>query len=180
MRVCGSTGARSTIDPVAAHPRGRIAASSGRIAEVVYLGMFTQFQVETAAGPILCHRLADEDARGLHRRHPGRAHVADRSDGRLAAPPGPPQGCDDLAEPPFGEPASSSAPTHEDQRRGHHHHGDGDHLGQPARETQRAVEVDRERRLGARNERRDRVLVERDGQRDQEAPRPRQAGSAAG
>lgn len=32
----------------------------GQIAEVVYLGMFTQFKVETAAGAILCHRLADE------------------------------------------------------------------------------------------------------------------------
>ena len=32
----------------------------GRIAEVVYLGMFTQFKVETVTGTILCHRLADE------------------------------------------------------------------------------------------------------------------------
>ena len=32
----------------------------GTIAEIVYLGMFTQFRVETAAGTILCHRLADE------------------------------------------------------------------------------------------------------------------------
>ncbi|MEI7761325.1 MAG: ABC transporter ATP-binding protein [Thermoleophilia bacterium] len=32
----------------------------GLIAEVVYLGMFTQFRVETAAGTILSHRLADE------------------------------------------------------------------------------------------------------------------------
>ena len=34
---------------------------SGTIGEVVYLGMFTQFRVETAAGQVLCHRLADED-----------------------------------------------------------------------------------------------------------------------
>ncbi len=33
----------------------------GRIDGVVYLGMFTQFRVETDAGAILCHRLADED-----------------------------------------------------------------------------------------------------------------------
>jgi spermidine/putrescine transport system ATP-binding protein len=34
---------------------------AGRIDGVVYLGMFTQFRVETDAGAILCHRLADED-----------------------------------------------------------------------------------------------------------------------
>jgi spermidine/putrescine transport system ATP-binding protein len=33
----------------------------GLVTEVVYLGMFTQFRVGTAAGTILCHRLADED-----------------------------------------------------------------------------------------------------------------------
>jgi spermidine/putrescine transport system ATP-binding protein len=33
----------------------------GRVTGVVYLGMFTQFQVETPAGTILSHRLADED-----------------------------------------------------------------------------------------------------------------------
>ena len=62
--------------PGGADPRGRIAALSGRIAEVVYLGMFTQFQVETAAGHDPSHRLADEDTRGLHRRRPGRPHLA--------------------------------------------------------------------------------------------------------
>ena len=36
----------------------------GRIAEVVYLGMFTQFKVETVTGTILCHRLADESLSG--------------------------------------------------------------------------------------------------------------------
>jgi len=33
----------------------------GHVTGVVYLGMFTQFQVETPAGTILSHRLADED-----------------------------------------------------------------------------------------------------------------------
>ena len=32
----------------------------GTIAEVVYLGMYTQFHVDTAAGRLVCHRLADE------------------------------------------------------------------------------------------------------------------------
>jgi spermidine/putrescine transport system ATP-binding protein len=32
----------------------------GTVAEVVYLGMYTQVFVETAAGRVLCHRLADE------------------------------------------------------------------------------------------------------------------------
>ncbi len=32
----------------------------GEITEIVYLGMYTQFHVETRAGRIVCHRLADE------------------------------------------------------------------------------------------------------------------------
>jgi spermidine/putrescine transport system ATP-binding protein len=32
----------------------------GTVAEIVYLGMYTQFHVETAAGRIVSHRLADE------------------------------------------------------------------------------------------------------------------------
>ena len=32
----------------------------GAIAEIIYLGMYTQFHVETRAGRIVCHRLADE------------------------------------------------------------------------------------------------------------------------
>jgi spermidine/putrescine transport system ATP-binding protein len=37
----------------------------GAIAEVVYLGMYTQFHVETRAGRIVSHRLADESLAGL-------------------------------------------------------------------------------------------------------------------
>ena len=33
---------------------------TGTIDEVVYLGMYTQFHVDTHAGRIVCHRLADE------------------------------------------------------------------------------------------------------------------------
>jgi spermidine/putrescine transport system ATP-binding protein len=32
----------------------------GTIAEIVYLGMYTQFHVDTSAGRVTCHRLADE------------------------------------------------------------------------------------------------------------------------
>ena len=48
------------IDPVSASTPEDGSRLCGQIAEVVYLGMFTQFKVETAAGTILCHRLADE------------------------------------------------------------------------------------------------------------------------
>jgi len=51
---------RVRIDPLAVAAPEDGSRLGGRIAEVVYLGMFTQFQVETAAGTILCHRLADE------------------------------------------------------------------------------------------------------------------------
>ena len=51
---------RVRIDPIAAPTPDDGSRLGGRIAEVVYLGMFTQFKVETAAGLVLCHRLADE------------------------------------------------------------------------------------------------------------------------
>jgi spermidine/putrescine transport system ATP-binding protein len=37
----------------------------GTVAEVVYLGMYTQFHVDTSAGRVVCHRLADESVAGL-------------------------------------------------------------------------------------------------------------------
>jgi spermidine/putrescine transport system ATP-binding protein len=51
---------RVRIDPPAVPTPEDGSRLGGRVAEVVYLGMFTQFHVETAAGTILCHRLADE------------------------------------------------------------------------------------------------------------------------
>jgi spermidine/putrescine transport system ATP-binding protein len=39
----------------------------GTIVELVYLGMYTQFHVETKAGRIVSHRLADESLAGLER-----------------------------------------------------------------------------------------------------------------
>ena len=38
---------------------------TGTIAQVVYLGMYTQFHVDTQAGRIVSHRLADESTAGL-------------------------------------------------------------------------------------------------------------------
>ena len=32
----------------------------GTVAEIVFLGMYTQFHVDTGAGRLVCHRLADE------------------------------------------------------------------------------------------------------------------------
>ena len=32
----------------------------GTIAEIVYLGMYTQFHIDTRLGRVVCHRLADE------------------------------------------------------------------------------------------------------------------------
>ena len=40
----------------------------GTIAEIVYLGMYTQFHVRTPAGRIISHRLADESTRALRAR----------------------------------------------------------------------------------------------------------------
>jgi spermidine/putrescine transport system ATP-binding protein len=37
----------------------------GTITQLVYLGMYTQFHADTAAGPVVSHRLADEAAAGL-------------------------------------------------------------------------------------------------------------------
>jgi len=40
----------------------------GTIAEIVFLGMYTQFHVDTRAGRLVCHRLADETLQPLEPR----------------------------------------------------------------------------------------------------------------
>jgi spermidine/putrescine transport system ATP-binding protein len=45
--------------PGEAEPNGG-SRLTGTLAEIVYLGMYTQFHVETAVGRVVCHRLADE------------------------------------------------------------------------------------------------------------------------
>jgi len=37
----------------------------GTVAEIVYLGMYTQFHVDTPVGRVVSHRLADEVLAGL-------------------------------------------------------------------------------------------------------------------
>jgi spermidine/putrescine transport system ATP-binding protein len=37
----------------------------GTIAEIVYLGMYTQFHVETRAGRVICHHIADDSSEGF-------------------------------------------------------------------------------------------------------------------
>jgi spermidine/putrescine transport system ATP-binding protein len=48
---------RIQIGPTAAHGGSQL---QGTVAEVVFLGMYTQFHVDTAAGRFVAHRLADE------------------------------------------------------------------------------------------------------------------------
>ena len=118
-------------------------ASTATIAEVVYLGMYTQFHVETRGRPRPLPPARGRGARGARRSGTrgrahlgaGRAHVRARSTRRRpsaprllerrragrSAMPSPDLGCDD-----------------DDQRDGDHDHGDGDHLRQLAREAQRA------------------------------------------
>jgi spermidine/putrescine transport system ATP-binding protein len=80
---------RIRIDPVAAPTPEDGSRLGGLIAEVVYLGMFTQFRVETAAGTILCHRLADE---GLSAYTAGTAVVLTWPVDQTAVLAGPPPG----------------------------------------------------------------------------------------
>jgi spermidine/putrescine transport system ATP-binding protein len=51
---------RVQIGPVADAAAESGSRLEGTIAEVVYLGMYTQFHVDTAAGRVVCHRLAGE------------------------------------------------------------------------------------------------------------------------
>ena len=39
----------------------------GTVADIVYLGMYTQFHVDTAAGRVISHRLADQSLEGVER-----------------------------------------------------------------------------------------------------------------
>jgi len=51
---------RVRIDSVDAAANDGGSRLEGSVAEVVYLGMYTQFHVETALGRVVCHRLAGE------------------------------------------------------------------------------------------------------------------------
>jgi spermidine/putrescine transport system ATP-binding protein len=56
---------RISIGPIGSLAAEGGSALEGRIAETVYLGMYTQFHVETPVGRIVCHRLADESTEAL-------------------------------------------------------------------------------------------------------------------
>src|SRR5438128_857835 len=56
---------RIRIGPPDEPPPGGASRLEGTVAEIVYLGMYLQFYVETRLGRILCHRLAD-DADGAY------------------------------------------------------------------------------------------------------------------
>ena len=56
---------RVQIEPVGSPLLNGGSRLEGTIAEVVFLGMYTQFHVDTQAGRLVSHRLADESLRGL-------------------------------------------------------------------------------------------------------------------
>ena len=154
---------------IGAGRRGRPETGSrleGDVSRVVYLGMYTQFHVETAANgrslpsPRGRRAGADHGRRTRHRSRGSRTHTSVLGDAvppRFRAPRSAARG----APPDLGG-------DDDEQREDHHDDGDGDHLRELAREAQGAVEVDRERRVRADDERRHGVLVERRRERDQE------------
>jgi spermidine/putrescine transport system ATP-binding protein len=56
---------RVQIEPVGSPLLNGGSRLEGKIAEIVFLGMYTQFHVDTQAGRLVSHRLADESLRGL-------------------------------------------------------------------------------------------------------------------
>ena len=56
---------RVQIEPVGSPLLNGGSRLEGTIAEIVFLGMYTQFHVDTEAGRLVSHRLADESLRGL-------------------------------------------------------------------------------------------------------------------
>ena len=141
----------------------------GTIADIVYLGMYTQIHVDTAAGRVVSHRLADEVGRGAGIRHSSRACVgrgrlvrARRAARRRLVTRG-------FAEPRLGASPPQLGADDDGDRHREDHDGDGDHLRQLVGEAQLRVEEDRERLTRSDEERRDRVLVERGRESDQES-----------
>jgi spermidine/putrescine transport system ATP-binding protein len=114
LNVLDVDGARLTIRPEHVHvgsPPDDASRLAGTLAEVVYLGMYTQLYVDTRAGRVVSHRLASEPAARLQ---PGAAVTVWWSPGEATAtlgdaPPG--LGADD-----------------DRQRDDEHDDGDGDHL----------------------------------------------------
>ncbi len=108
----------------------------GTIAEIIYLGMYVQFHVETAVGRVTCYRLTDESLAQLEER----AKVTLWWDAEQTS-------VLDLerAETALGNSASDLGTDHDDQRDDHDHDRHSDHLRQVVGETKRGIEVDRKR-----------------------------------
>jgi spermidine/putrescine transport system ATP-binding protein len=91
----------------------------GTIAEIIYLGMYVQFHVETRVGRVTSYRLADESLASLQEG----ANVTLWWEAEQAAVLGL-----ERADSPLGDAAADLGSHHDEERRDHHHDGDGNHL----------------------------------------------------
>ncbi len=91
----------------------------GTIAEIIYLGMYVQFHVETSAGRVTSYRLADESLGSLEEG----ANVTLWWEAEHASLLGL-----ERAETALGDSSPDLGSHDHDDRRDHHDHGDGDHL----------------------------------------------------
>ena len=139
---------RVRIAPVERHAPDGGSRLEGTIAEVVYLGMYTQFHVTTGAGRMVSNRLADELVAPLEvgcsvtLSLGAGAHVRALGFERSRCPL-------DLERP---ESSLSHTPAdlggyHDEQRDGDDDHCHRDHLRQLVREAKCGVEVDGERHV---------------------------------
>ena len=161
---------------------------AGTVAEVVYLGMLTQYHVETAAGRVVSHRMNDDAAPDVEVGSLVTVEWAAEDTRVLGAPRrrGRPYsamvvGCRrqiDL-EPALEDATPDLRRQHDHHRHREHDHRHGDHLRQQAREAQLREQVERERRRVACDERRQDDLVEREDERDEERRTAAPARSAA-
>jgi spermidine/putrescine transport system ATP-binding protein len=91
----------------------------GTIAEVIYLGMYVQFHVDTRAGRVTSYRLADESLQALAEGAKVTLWWEADQASVLSL---------ELAESPLGDAAADLGSDHDDDRRDHHDDGDGNHL----------------------------------------------------
>jgi spermidine/putrescine transport system ATP-binding protein len=114
LNVLDIDGARITIRPEHVHVGTAPEEASrltGTLAEVVYLGMYTQLHVDTRVGRVVSHRLASEPAARLQ---PGAAVTVWWSPDEATAT--------------LGDPASGLGADDDRQGDDEHDDGDGDHL----------------------------------------------------
>jgi ABC-type Fe3+/spermidine/putrescine transport system ATPase subunit len=114
LNVLDVDGARITVRPEHVHvgtPPGDASQLDGTLAQVVYLGMYTQLHVDTRAGRVVSHRLASEPAARLQ---PSATVTVWWSPDEATAT--------------LGDPPSGLGADDDRQRDDEHHDGDGDHL----------------------------------------------------